>query len=211
MVRQCLETIKTACKIVGIILHSTLLLSFTWNILFGMKVLRMMIKLKYDTAAMAVDNKDQKSMGIKEMLQYAAVWISACGFGVGVGIMEFAITTGANKSFFGYGNGVCFVSDEKAQLFFVVIPTAITVLVNMLTTASSVWLMRKITHDLHEEIATPHSLLTYCSRLMVFQSVQWLFGLIYYWYHSHVVLFIFSFLTSLEGVFIFTAVFTSKS
>ena len=210
LVGVCLEMIEMACRIVGMILHSTLLLSFSWTILFSVKVLRMMINLKYDMAALAVENKGEKSVKVKEMLQYIVIFFFAIAFGVAAGVVE-VNNADREESFFGYGDGVCFATTRNSQLFFVVIPTGITTLVNSLMSITSVWLMWQITHDMHDNNASAHSLLAYLFRLLVFQSIQWLFGLIYFFCHNQAVGLIFTFLSSFEGVFTLVAVFTSKS
>ena len=167
----------------------------------------MLTRIKYDMAALATNNRDDLKVSCKELLQYVFVWGTLVSFSVTAAGVDFA----TDHAIFGYGmNDICFVTKPKAVFLAVVVPTAITVIINILTTLMSTLLMIDISKHGSVSIGSVKSILTYLGRLMAFQSIQWVFGLIYYWLSNQIARFIFSFLSSYEGLFIFFVVYTSK-
>ena len=206
--------VKLACRIVAILLHTALLTSFLSTILFGLNVLKMMIDMKFNMAAVAANSKDYRKIGLKEALQFVGVSFIVMGFGISAAVVEFTNTDDDDDdpSFFGYGQDeVCFVTKSAAQLWFVVVPTAATVFINIISTLFSLLLIWNITKNNELNFGSAESLLGYLCRLLAYQSIQWVFGLIYYLNTDLIVVgYIFSVFSSFEGMFIFIAVYKSK-
>ena len=202
------KTIKIVCQIIGIFLHASLLLCFSATTLFGLKVSLLMFRVKTDLARVAIDPAQGKKMGKGEMAQYGLIWGLIGCFGVTVVILEIA----TEHRFFGYGvDETCFVSGERALFYSVFIPTAITVGINVLTTGISTFLMYRLTMEQGKTIGSVRSVFGYFCRLLAFQSIQWLFGLIYYMTDNMVISYFFTVLSSFEGIFIFLVAYFSRS
>ena len=201
------HAVYSVCKIVGMVLHYTVLVSFASSILFGAKVMTMLLRMKYDMAALAKENRDDRKMSRREVAQYVGIWGSILVSTVLFGVYEFAL----DGDFFGYGQyEICFITKQKALLYAFVVPTSVTVGANILTTIISVCLYFSVSKNHPGNTFLAQSILSFFGRLLVFQSVQWIFGIGCYFSSNEVVAFIFSFLTAFEGVFIYIGVFTSK-
>ena len=201
------RAIYSICRIVAVVLHFTILISFASSILFGAKVMAMLLRMKYDMAALSMENRDDRKVSWREVVQYFGIWGSILLLVTSFGIYEFAL----DGDMFGYGCAeICFITKPQALLYALVLPTSVTVGANILTTIISVCLMLLISKNYSGNITLAQSILNFLGRLLAFQSVQWVVGLAYYFSKNEVVGFIFSFLTAFEGVFIYVGVFTSK-
>ena len=201
------RALYSVCKTVAVILHYTVLVSFSTSILFGAKVMTMLLRIKYDIAALAIENRNDQKTGWREVAQYIGIWGSILVVVIFFGVYEFAL----DNDIFGYGdNEICFVTKQKALLYTLVVPTSVTVGANILTTIISACLMFSISKNHPRNTYLAQSIINFLGRLLAFQSVQWVVGLGCYFSSNQVVGFLFSFLTAFEGVFIYIGVLTSK-
>ena len=201
------RTVVVACQIVSVILHVVLLLSFSLTVLFGLKVMSMMIKIKYDMATMANNKNKEGTIHWGEAARYFGVVAVVVILGIATAVVEFAL----GKSVFGYGvNGMCFVTERQAILYSVVVPISLAVGMNVVSTITSVALLWSITQEEHSFLTASTILGSFC-RLISFQSLQWIFGLVYFIDFNLVVSYIFSVLSSFEGAFIYFVVYSTSS
>ena len=72
------------------------------------------------------------------------------------------------------------MTTPDAMLYSVVVPTSVAVATNVFTTTFSVYLMFTLLENVTGNVVSLRSVLNNLSRLLVFQRIQWLFGLVYY-------------------------------
>ena len=196
-----------ACKLMAILLHFSLILSFSYSITIGVKIALVMWRLKNDLAAMAKENKSDK-ISKQEVGYQVFIW-SFCIVLVGACLGYENLT---EEMLFGYDeNRFCLTSDEKGWLFLIIIPTAVTLVVNLATivySGCSLYFLMASKPLLRT--CSVSRLLKFLARMICFQSLQWALGLIFYVSQNETCGLIFEIFGSFEGLMIFCALITSE-
>ena len=195
------------CRVMAILLHVSLFLSFSYSIALGLNVSWMMWRLKHDLAAMAEENRNN-AISYGEVLTHAGAVVVSC---IGGGVLLFYEFL-SNKSLFGAGkNQLCIVTDPDGIVYFVVIPTVLTLIMNLFTTGFSGIILYQIMNAnqlVHNNNVS--RLLLFLGRLVSFQSLQWALGLIHYSTQNEIVGLVFEILVSFEGVMIASSYFIAE-
>ena len=200
---------RVVCKLMSALLHSSLLLSFSYSMMMGIRISIMMWRLKNDFASLAHANKCKKVSWGEVVANGAAVLMS-----IGVGAVVLIYESVTEASIFGFGkNEFCVVTTGKGALLLVVIPTITTLIVNILSVVYSGCVLYSLTNanggsNIHSN--TVARMLTFLGRMISFQSLQWTFGLVYYVTLNEIVGFLFEIFVSFEGLLISSGFFISE-
>ena len=121
----------------------------------------MLLRMKYDMAALSMENRDDRKVSWREVVQYFGIWGSILLLVTSFGIYEFAL----DGDMFGYGCAeICFITKPQALLYALVLPTSVTVGANILTTIISVCLMLLISKNYSGNITLAQSILNFLGR-----------------------------------------------
>ena len=199
---------KVACKVLSALLHATLLISFAYSILLSFNISLMMWKLKNDLASLSVKNKVQK-VTWKEIVYHLCAVITCVVIVAAVVVYELVV----DDALFGLGkNQHCLTTTEKGQLYLIIIPTITTLVVNALFTGYSVftlyWLMAS---NPLIQVGITSRVLTFLGRMISFQGIQWILGLVHYVSGNEIVGIIFDVTASFEGMVIFASLAVAES
>ena len=165
----------------------------------------MMWKLKNDLASLSQDHKKQK-MTWKE-IAYHAVTVGA-GVGIMVGVFVYELVV--DDTLFGMGKDEhCLTTTRRGKLYLIIVPTIVTLVVNALFTGYSVFTLYGLMLAnplIRVDIAS--RLLTFLGRMISFQGIQWILGLIHYVSGNEIVGVLFDITVSFEGLVIFSSLAT---
>ena len=194
-----------ACKILAGLTHYALLVSFCQVVWFGCRVAAVLWQVNNDMAALAVENQ-RASVDKKEIITTVVVWIGGFLFVLSCWCFDHFVS----DSFFAYGlNESCLVNGGGGRLYFVVVPTAMMIVVTMGTIAFSVVQFLAANNKLVDrEIFA--KFLKFLGKLVAFQSVQWILGIVLYFTLSQVCKYVFEILVSFEGVYMTISYFWDK-
>ena len=196
---------KVACRVLAVLLHGVLLISFAYTILLSFHIFHMMWKLKNDLASLSQDHKKQK-MTWKE-IAYHAVTVGA-GVGIMVGVFVYELVV--DDTLFGMGKDEhCLTTTRRGKLYLIIVPTIVTLVVNALFTGYSVFTLYGLMVAnplIRVDIAS--RLLTFLGRMISFQGIQWILGLIHYVSGNEIVGLLFDITVSFEGLVIFSSLAT---
>ena len=186
-----------ACKVLSGLLHGSLLMTFFYSSLLGIKISLMMWRLKNKLASLSHENKEENKLSWKELLGNVTafvVFIFGCGF-----LVLYESVSGT--SYFGFGaNQLCVVTSDKGTLYLVIMPMLVSVILNVInTTYSGVVFYQLTASNVAVKGGTMKRLVTFLGRMMSFQSIQWSLGLIYFVTRNEIVGFIFEVFMSFEG------------
>ena len=70
---------EIACKVMSVLLHTLLFLSFSYSVLFGQKVSLMMWQLKNNFASMSEENKEDKTSIVEVSVHIFIILLSSRG------------------------------------------------------------------------------------------------------------------------------------
>ena len=198
---------NVACKVIAFLLHASLFLSFSYSMLLGSRISLMMWRLKKNFASMAQENKDNKC-DFAEILAHVTIFILSILGGCAPLIYEHV----SQITVFGYGeNHICVVTNRKGVLYLVIIPTLVMLIINFINTlysGFSLYCLIKSNNSIQS--STPSRLFSFLGRMISFQSLQWVLGLIYYMTKNEILGFVFEILVSLEGVMISSTFFLAE-
>ena len=192
-----------ACKVMAALLHASLLLSFSYSIALGLKIVALMWRLKNDLASLSIENNRTGKVTKTELACHLIVW-SFCILCV-VGIIVYERLSGDPLFSFGEQR-VCLMIKGKGVLYLVIVPTVVTLVLNIGSTLYSVVSLYSLSQSqpLNRESFLSR-LLLFLGRMISFQSIQWIFGLVYYLTNNEIVGFLFEVFGSFEGLIIFSA------
>ena len=136
-----------------------------------------MWKINNDVASLQCGNRGKK-LNVREWV-YNAIVVSFCVLTVG-GVVGYEHFTSDPQ--FDYGRDEdCVMAGKSGSLFLVIVPTFITIVVNLITTTySGVTLyLYNISNPLIKENAVPR-LMVFLIRMISFQGLQWVLGLVFH-------------------------------
>ena len=100
----------------------------------------------------------------------------------------------------GYGTDTsCIITQDTGRLFFLIIPMSGICLFNIGSTIFSLIQYKLLVES---EVDAGKKLVIAVGRLIVFQSTQWIFGIIFYFTNNEIVRYIFEISVTYEGVLI---------
>ena len=199
---------KTAsCRILAGFLHFFLWLSFAFSTILGLKISVIMWKIKNDLASMAFAHKDDR-VSVREILYNVGAFGLSGGAIVTMVVTDFA----AEGAIFGFGaNHECMTTTEKGILYLLVVPTVVALFVNFTTTFySGVVLCLVSTSVPCLETAVVSRVLRFLIRMVSFEGLQWIFGLIYFLFNDEIVGLLFIIFGTFEGLFIFCSLILAE-
>ena len=184
----------------AILLHASLLLTFSYSVTLGLKISLLMWKLKNDLASLSIENKSSGGLTAREASFHGFAWLVCLASVTAIVVYEHTTT----DAIFGFGERrVCLATSQKGMLYLIIIPTVVTLLLNIITTVYSgvtlTQLMRS--RPLNRDPLVPR-LLLFLGRMISFQSLQWALGLVYYVTQVDVVGFLFEIFLTFEGFII---------
>ena len=191
---------NVACKPISILLHMTLLMTFSFSGFIGIKISFLMWKLKNQLASMAAENGNKK-MTVTEFCRYLGVIFFCFLYVVAFAVYERV----KDVQIFGTTeNQWCAVTHKKSAIYLVTVPTSLILLTNIFSTFYSGLTLYWITKSNSlVKTNTVSRLLHFLGKLMCFQGVQWAFGLIYFVTQNEIIQLFFVVLGSFEGAGIF--------
>ena len=202
-----------ACKPVAIFLQFTLLLTFSYSVAFSLKISILMWKLNNDLGALA-NNVNGHAIGMKEVIYHVIIW-SFCIFSVAM-FLAYQYMTDSSIEF--ATHQYCVVTKDNGMLFMVVVPTAITVSINLICVIYSskvlfsMLISRPVFDDSNNNVMDNQlvkKLFSFLARLISFQSTLWLLGLIYYISGNEIFGLLFEVFASFEGLVLFISLMSS--
>ena len=190
-----LRHVAAACKAFALLLHFSLLASFCHVAWYGTQVSHLLWQLNHNMAALAVENRDP-GMSWREVLLTIGVWIGPLGVVITLWCLQefhggFSIHYGSNE--------YCMLTGELGRLYFMAIPATILVAVSLGNLAFSVFQFINL-RDQPLNKDGFYSLLKFLSRLIMYQSLQWIFGVIYYFTESTMAQFTFELFVAFDGL-----------
>ena len=196
-----LRRYEQLCKFFAVFLHFAILNSFMGVILFGIKLSWFLWKMKQNMAAFSFENQ-QRDIDKKELATYLSLWGGVLFIVLGFWCHDTFIDAGI----FGYGmNEDCLLTGYYGKLYSLVVPTTVAVATNIGVLVMLFIQFRSLIED-----ATGRMLLTFMGRLVVFQSSQWIFGVVYFFNQDYVSKYLFEIFVAYEGLFIFLTRHTSN-
>ena len=172
-----------------------------------------MWKLNNDLGALA-NNVNRHAISIREVVYHMIIW-SFCIIIVAI-FLTYQFLTDNTIEF--ASHQYCVVTKDNGMLFMVVIPTAITVSINLICVIFSSkvlfsLLVSRPVFDNSNNNGMDHQLvkklISFLARLISFQSIQWFLGLIYYISGNEISGLLFEVFVSFEGLVLFITLITS--
>ena len=197
-----------ACQIFSVAVHYTMFASFGHSFWFGWKVARMLWDLNHNMAGVSPENNNNNQrFGFLELVVLLVIWLGSLILVMSLWIYDYV----ADDSLINYGrNETCYLSGEKGMLYFVVIPASAFVLANILTLLFSIYQFVKIFNNNEVSRDMPSKFALFLGKLIVFQSTQWIFGIVFYLTENEVFALVFEFLVAFEGLFLFISFFSAN-
>ena len=191
---------KIACEIMAATMHGVMILSFLYSILLNLSVSKMMWRLKNDVASLAFENR-MDEVSCAEIFGNIFAW----SWAVCVPIVIFCYDSLADQTVFGIGkHSQCLTTTDKGNLYLIILPTCLTLFVNlMFTIFSTTTLYRMMASNPLIKVSVTSRLLRFLAKILTFQGLQWILGLVHYYDHHEIVGFFFELVGSLEGLVIF--------
>ena len=196
---------EKCCVFFAVMVHHAILASFGQVIWFGMKVARLLWYLNHDMGAVSAQNGD-KSVTAPEVALFLMIWL-----GSALAVMGFwAYEKYMETAFFVYGRERdCLMTGEGGRLYFIVVPASIMVVMNLFCMVFSIFQFR---HFFNNQAS--HNMagkfMGFLGKLIVFQSMQWIFGIVHYFTHDRGSKYAFEALVAFEGLFLFISYFSRK-
>ena len=190
----------------AVLLHASLLLTFSYSVTLGLKISLLMWKLKNDVASLSIENKSSGGVTAREASFHGFAWLVCLASVTAIVVYEHTTT----DAIFGFGERrVCLATSQKGMLYLIIIPTVVTLLLNIITTVYSgvtlTQLMRS--RPLNRDPLVPR-LLLFLGRMVSFQSLQWILGLAYYLSKKEIIGLLFEIFGSFEGLVMFCSFIT---
>ena len=198
------KDIEAACKVFAVGLHYSMLVCFGTSLWFGWSVANIFWRLNHNELGMAQVDQSM-ALSCREVFTVSLIWI---GSGVGVVCLWF-FDTYVDDTFIGYGdNGKCYVTKRDGLLYLVVIPTSIAIFSNFACTFYSTFHFIFIVRVMNKNFSKLLRVFShFLARLMAFQMIQWIFGLIYHFSPNQTIGLIFEVFIAFEGVFMFALIY----
>ena len=148
-------------------------------------------------AALTVENQERNSNKV-EMIVTTFIWTFSLILVITTSLYDSLV----NDSFFSYGKkGICLISGKDGQRYFIIVPTGFMVLANVFSVIFSCVQLRAIWQTISKE-SLSLKLVRFLGNMVVFQSVQYIFGVIYHLSSNDVIKNVFEVLVVFEGTFI---------
>ena len=203
-----LRHVPLACKIFAICIHFSMMSSFCHMTWFSGQVAHMLWQLNKNMAALAAENRGGGGGRVikEETGIILGIWSGALGLVVGLWCVEEFYDASALH----YGlNEMCIISGKWGRLYFVVVPATIMVLTNFAALIFSLFQFVRLS-DQPLDQAQILKLAKFLGKLIVFQSIQWIFGVIFYFSENSVVKFLFEISVAYEGTFMAISYFSNE-
>ena len=194
------------CKFFAITVHFAMLVSFIYMIWYGIQVAQMLWQMNRNMAALSVENRAEK-MSCWEIGISIFIWIGALSVVSALVVFDSL----AEDSFLRYGeNEICLLSGRRGQFYFVVIPTLVMLTANVGSLLVSAVYLKKIWNEPLNKTNVLR-LIKFLGKMAIFQSVQFVFGVLYYFSPSDPLKMIFEMLIAYEGLFIALSYFSNQN
>ena len=191
------RNIALVCKISAVILHFAICVSYSYMMWYGFQVSQLLWKINHNMAALTVENQRRRSNFV-EMIVTTAIWLFSSILVITTGIYDALV----DDSFFKYGKKeICLISGKLGQRYFIIIPTGFMVLINVFSVIFSCAQLRAVWETISKEKVSL-KLVKFLGNMVVFQSVQYIFGVVYYLTSNDVIKIVFEVLVIFEGTFI---------
>ena len=163
----------------------------------------MLWKLKNNIAEMALENKGSEKMGRGEKCCHVGAVVTSVGTIVAVIIYHFVI----DDKLFGLGqNGQCLTATRSGVLFLIIIPMIVLLFLNILFTGFGgfMYYLLMTSNPLRRDNIA-RRLLLFLGRMITYQGIQWVLGLLYYVLDNETIGILFEIAGSFEGCIIFAS------
>ena len=195
MGRYLFRRYSIACKIFAIMVHYAMYVSFGNMIWFGLSVAKLLWSVENNMAGLSMENKNDDIRN-REWILWGIIWLGFLGLVIGF----WSYDTFLDASFFVYGrNEICLMAGPQAVLYLLVVPTTIIVISNF---GLIIYCVTQYLRLMDQRTKTGKNLLIFLARLMVFQTSQWGFGIVYYFTSNILIQYIFEVSIAFEGTFI---------
>ena len=166
-----------ACKMVSLLFHFSLIVSLMNMIAFGVKVSSLMSKLNHNMANLTVENQRLFLKGL-DIIVLVSLWSGSFI----IIILSWLYDYLNSKLFFSFGlNGICKATSNIGILYLIVIPGIVSIIINLLCLIFSIFHYNTIlSGGLKKDISV--KLISFIIKLVVVQSLQWIFGIAYYFF-----------------------------
>ena len=189
---------QLACRILAILTHYSMLVSFAHMMWFSGQVAWVSWRVNHNLASLALENRDGK-MGVGEKVIFALVWIGMLSLVIILGVVDAFVLE--DRSFISYGNDqFCLLTGKLGRLIFIVAPTTAMILFDFGCLVSSVYQLCQASESPLDKKRMIFYL-KFCFRMMVFQSLQWVFGVFFHFLGFRGLRDVFEVLVAYEGVF----------
>ena len=134
-------------------------------------------------------------MDKQEMAKFTGIWLGFLCMVIGLWVYDHLYN---DDQLIAYGvDASCIVT--RGRLNFLIIPARVVCLFNACSTIFSLIQYKSL---VEAEVDTGKKLVIAVGRLIVFQSTQWIFGIIYYFTSNEIMRYIFEISVTYEGVLI---------
>ena len=193
------------CQFFSVTTHYAMLVSFGQMVWFGLKVAHLLWQLNHNMAALTVENQ-RHAINHKEVATFLVIWLGTFFLVFSLWAYDFFV----DNTFFQYGkNEMCILTGKNGKLYFVVIPTTMMVILNFGSTIFAVIQYGQTMNQLIDRNAFL-KLLKFLSKLVVLQSIQWVFGIVFYFTSSTWSMIVFEVFVVFEGVHMAISYFNDK-
>ena len=136
-------------------------------------------------------------MDKQEMVKFIGIWLGFFCLVVSLWVYDHLYNS---DQLIGYGVDTnCIVTQDMGRLYLLIIPTSGICLFNI---GSAVFSLIQYKSLVESEVDAGKKLVIAVGRLIVFQSTQWIFGIIFYFTNNEIVRYIFEISVTYEGVLI---------
>ena len=194
-----------ACKMLAGLTHYALLVSFCHVLWFGVRVARLLWQVNNNMAAVTAENQRDR-VNRREVTPLCVVWI---------GMLVLVASCWSYDQFvsdeiFGYGiDQSCLVNRSGGKLYLIVLPTAAMILGTAgAITVSGVQFFKAQNKMIDRKVF--YALLKFLVKLMLFQSLQWIFGVALHFTSNQICKYIFEVLVPFEGIFMAASYFSAQ-
>ena len=193
-----------ACSGFGAFLHYTMLVRCGTSIWFGWSVAKIFWKLSRNGTGQ-LQGDQRGPVTVVEIIAGIVVWL---GSGLLV-IFLWKYDHSKGGQYIGYGyKGLCYVTKKWGLLYTIVVPNIIACISNLLCSCYSIHQFMKVISNVHRNTSKILCMLSnFLKKLMAFQMLQWIFGLLYYFVPNEIVGFVFEFLVAYEGIFMLISIY----
>ena len=187
--------VTVVCKAFALLIHYALLVSFCYVAWYGVQVAHLLWQLNHNMAALTVENREP-GLSQREVLLTIGVWIGP----LGAVVILWCIEQFSHESPMHYGlEGYCMLTGERGRLFFIALPASIVVTIGVGNLVFSLIQFVKL-RDKPMDKEGFFALVKFLMKLIVFQSLQWIFGVIFFFTANSTSKFIFELLVSFDGL-----------